>query len=86
MAAFDSILAFSQTGESLGPGLAQAQSQEHAARVRQALTLWLRWNAAYEQTTARMFQPGASIDSLQQIMDEMDALRRQAVELSRELI
>lgn len=86
MAASDSILAFSQEGHSEGPSLDQHVANERDLRAKQALTLWLRWNAAYEQTTARMFQPGANIDSLQQVMDEMDELRRQAIALSRDLL
>lgn len=86
MSAFDSILAFSQAGEAQTSALDHQASLERAARVRQALTLWLRWNAAYEQTTSRMFQPGANLDALQQIMDDVDTLRRQAVEMSRDLL
>jgi len=55
------------------------------ARCREALVLWLRWNESYEHVTEVMCQPGKSQEQLERHMDQMDALRRQAVAISREL-
>lgn len=55
-------------------------------RWREALLLWLRWNQAYEHITERMFQPGHSSAQLQEMMDQMDDLRREAIEQSQQLL
>lgn len=55
-------------------------------RWREALVLWLRWNQAYEHATERMFQSGHSPAQLQEMMDQMDDLRREAVEQSQQLL
>lgn len=56
------------------------------ARWREALELWLAWNEAYETTTAQLYQAGGDPQTLEATMDQMDALRRQASELSRRLL
>ena len=53
---------------------------------KKALVLWLQWNDAYEQATAKMFQSGQDQRTLEDMMDRMDQLRQDAVELSRDLI
>jgi hypothetical protein len=55
-------------------------------RWREAVTLWLRWNEAYEHVTTRMYQQGSQADDLEALMDQMDALRRRAVQISQELL
>jgi hypothetical protein len=55
-------------------------------RWREALLMWLRWNQAYEHVTERMFQPGCNSAQLQEMMDQMDDLRREAIAQSRELL
>ena len=53
------------------------------ARFRQALSLWMQWNEAYERATSRMFDVGADPAQLEAVMDQMDEVRRRAVELTR---
>lgn len=53
---------------------------------REALVLWLRWNQAYEHVTEQMFQAGQDPARLQQLMDQMDDLRREAVAQSQQLL
>lgn len=55
-------------------------------RWREALVLWLRWNQAYEHVTERMFQAGHNPAQLQEMMDQMDDLRREAVAQSQQLL
>jgi hypothetical protein len=55
-------------------------------RFREALSLWLRWNEAYEQATQIMCRPGQSQQQLEEFMDRMDSLRREAIDLSQELL
>jgi len=53
---------------------------------KEALMLWLSWNSTYEKVTARMCKPGQDQQKLEAMMDEMDRLRRQAIDLSEKLI
>jgi hypothetical protein len=53
---------------------------------REALTLWLDWNSAYEQVTQRLFALGQNQHAIEEVMDQMDQLRRRAVSLSRQLV
>jgi hypothetical protein len=53
---------------------------------RDAVRLWLQWNSAYEQVTERMYQCGHDPCRLEDLMDQMDQLRRRAAERSRELL
>lgn len=55
-------------------------------RYREAIRLWLRWNEAYETTTGRMFEKRSDPQALQDEMDLMDQLRRQAITISQELL
>jgi hypothetical protein len=64
--------------------------QEQAAEVpepyKKALLLWLQWNAAYERVTETMCQTNQDQQALQSLMDQMDHLRKDAVELSHDLL
>ena len=53
---------------------------------RDALTLWLRWNQAHEQITRALFDSGKPDQQLEDLMDQLDRMRKQAVELSEGLI
>ena len=53
---------------------------------QQALMLWLSWNSTYEKVTARMCKPGQDKDKLEAMMDEMDQLRRRAIDISEQLM
>lgn len=59
---------------------------EAQLRWREALVCWLRWNEAYENVTAIMYDKRQNPEQLEQLMDQMDALRRRAVELSEQLL
>ncbi len=66
------------------PSVKEASAQTADQLLRQAVALWLQWNEAYEQATARAFQAGGDQRKLEAIMDEMDAVRRKAIQASRE--
>ena len=72
------------------PALRQDPSDRGQASVgerhQDALLLWLRWNSAYERSTAALYDARQNPREQEQIMDQMDQLRQQAVNLSRELL
>jgi hypothetical protein len=51
-----------------------------------ALRLWLEWNHAFEKATSRMFAGGDDHQRIEDMMDQVDRLRHEAVQLSEELI
>ncbi|NIP84593.1 MAG: hypothetical protein GTO03_03170 [Planctomycetales bacterium] len=53
---------------------------------RQALQLWLEWNAAQKSLTARMFQVEQNSAKVEDLMDQVEQLRLEAVRLSEQLI
>jgi hypothetical protein len=53
---------------------------------REALLLWLRWNDAYERVTEQLFQIGDDPAAAEAMMDQLDALRREAASKSRALL
>ncbi|MCE9543944.1 MAG: hypothetical protein K8T25_00235 [Planctomycetia bacterium] len=53
---------------------------------KEAVMLWLSWNSTYEKLTAKMCKPGQDQAKLEILMDEMDQLRKRAIELSEKLI
>ncbi|MCH8046404.1 MAG: hypothetical protein IID44_22065 [Planctomycetes bacterium] len=55
-------------------------------RYQDALLLWLRWNNAYERVTATLYDARHDPRKQEQLLDEMDQLRQQAVDFSRELL
>jgi hypothetical protein len=63
---------------------AQMSGNNPAWRI--ALELWLRWNTTYESVTESMYQAGSDQRMLEQTMDQLDQLRFQAIELSRQLV
>ena len=69
----------SNNGTRLGTG-------DTELRIREALTLWLRWNEAYEQATSRLFAAGQSAEKIEDFMDSLDQLRREAISLSHSLL
>jgi hypothetical protein len=76
-----------QNGPATPVALEQQQPGEYVdPRWREAVGLWLRWNEAYEHVTGQMYQQGSQLNELEALMDQMDALRRRAVELSHQLL
>jgi hypothetical protein len=71
----------SSDAELSGEGISDLQ-----LRWREALVLWLRWNQAYEHVTERMFQAGEDPEQLQQYMDRMEEMRREAIAQSHQLL
>ena len=53
---------------------------------RDAVRLWLQWNTAYERVTEGLYQFGHDPCRLEDLVDQMDQVRRRAVRLSRELL
>jgi hypothetical protein len=53
---------------------------------KEALELWLRWNECYEHVSAEAFAAGGDQRCLEDLMDEMDRVRQQALDLSRRLL
>jgi hypothetical protein len=80
------------SGSSTPAALSVSSSESHTGmgdaelRFREALTLWLRWNEAYEQATRHLFSAGTSPEKVEDFMDSMDQLRRQAISLSHCLL
>ena len=72
----------------------QSQSQESEespatdggrSAWNEAIMLWLRWNRTYEKATARMYKDGNK-KKLRAMFDEMEFLRKQAIEVSQGLL
>ena len=57
-----------------------------AKAFRDALTLWLQWNQAHEQITRTLFDSGKPDQQLEDLMDQLDRMRKKAVSLSEGLI
>ena len=53
---------------------------------RDALKLWLRWNQAHVQITQTLFEDGKPSQKLEDVMDQLEGMRKQAVALSEDLI
>lgn len=63
---------------------ASASSEE--SLTTEALSMWLRWNAAYELVASKMFEKRQNLDELQRTLDLVDDLRRSAVQLTQKLL
>ncbi|NQT37841.1 MAG: hypothetical protein HQ581_10150 [Planctomycetes bacterium] len=68
------------------PGTSQPLRQRTTPRAAEALRMWLRWNEAHEQLTAQMFQAGSDPARLDDLAEQVDQLRRQAVAASHEVL
>ena len=53
---------------------------------KEAVMLWLSWNSTQEKLTAKMCKPGQDQHKIEALLDEADALRKRALELSENLI
>ena len=63
-----------------------APESEEDAKYNRAISMWLKWSAAYEEVSGRMFEDGEDTAKLEALLDEMDQLRLEAVELSEGLL
>lgn len=63
-----------------------ASSSSEESLATQALSMWLRWNAAYELLASKMFEKRQNLDELQRTLDLVDDLRRSAVQLTQKLL
>ena len=59
---------------------------ETADEFREALSLRLEWNRAYETVTTQMFANRNDVVAMRDLMDRMEVVRHKAVELSRSLM
>jgi hypothetical protein len=55
-------------------------------KYQDALLLWLRWNSDYERSTAALYDARQDPREREEILDQLDQLRHQAVDISRELL
>lgn len=55
-------------------------------RLREALVMWLRWNDAHEKCTERLFCEHCDPRQTEELLDQLDGLRHEAVRLSHELL
>jgi hypothetical protein len=53
---------------------------------RETLELWLKWNKAHQQVTSKLFQDANRNQNVEDMMDQLDRMRRQAVAMSEQLI
>ena len=73
--------------------VATAKEAEHQASTpsgdgpdwNEAIMLWLSWNSTYEKATAKMYK-GGNKEKLRAMVNEMEFLRKQAIELSQGLL
>ena len=68
------------------PSKVPAEKVPVPPECERALIAWLRWNDAYERVTAEMYKAGTNQRQLQDLMDQLDRLRREAISLSRKLV
>jgi hypothetical protein len=61
-------------------------SSPNLQHCREVLALWLQWNDAHEQATQAMFEAAGDPGQVEQLMDQLDVMRRQAVEASRKIL
>lgn len=63
-----------------------AEPRSSMAAWREALRLWLTWNRAHEQATARLFKLGEDPQQVEATLDQLDQLRAQAIALSEQVL
>jgi hypothetical protein len=63
-----------------------AETGARVDRMLEALLMWLKWNDAYERSTTTLFDQRDNPRLAEDLMDQMDQLRRQVAELSRDLL
>jgi hypothetical protein len=81
----DALNLFPHPGVTAPDAREQAMT-DHELHCRDVLALWLRWNEAYQRSTELMFAGDQSPEQIELLMDQMDQLRQQAVQMSRELL
>lgn len=65
---------------------ASASAEAYAARCREVLEMWLRWDEEQRQLTERMFAAGRNQHEIEQLLDECEVLRRAAAEATRAVL
>ncbi|HVX13071.1 MAG TPA: hypothetical protein VHC22_17945 [Pirellulales bacterium] len=58
----------------------------HDVRCKEVVQMWLRWNDASQQMTERLFEHREDPQRLQEMLDDLDRLRLEAVSASRQLL
>lgn len=72
--------------DAAGPDAGNQAMTDRELQCRDVLALWLRWNEAYQRSTELMFAGDQSSEQIESLMDQIDQLRQQAVQLSRDLL
>lgn len=67
------------------PDLGRSQDS-YLGRCLEVLELWLRWDEENRQLTERLYQAGNDVAEIEQMLDELDVLRRTAAEASRAVL
>jgi hypothetical protein len=57
-----------------------------AGRFQEALLLWLRWNDAHQRMTGLLYESRQDQRTVEELLDQLDRLRQEAVQLSQELL
>jgi len=68
------------------PGTSEPLPDAPLARYKEVLRMWLHWNDAYDQLTARMFQAAHDQRQVEELADHVDRLRARAVAATRKLL
>ena len=69
-----------------GQVAADEASGQSTPRWREVLELWLRWSEAYEQMAVRMYQAAHDQAKVEDIADQVDQLRQEALAATREVL
>ncbi len=55
-------------------------------RCREVLQMWLRWNDASQRLTEHLFDRRDDPQKMQEMLDDLDRLRLEAVSASRQIL
>jgi hypothetical protein len=77
---------FGIVGQNPEPNVAALEEADMPNRCAEVLRLWLEWNEAYDTITERLFQVGNDRRRQEDLLDQLDALRRKAVKMSEDLL
>ena len=61
-------------------------SQPNEVAMRETLNLWMTWNKAHQAVTSQLFKNSKQNQTVEDLMDNLDALRQECVERSERLL
>lgn len=73
-------------GESASHAVPVQSPSDRELRLCEALVMWLRWNDAHERITQRLYAEQSDPVRSEELLDQLDHLRRDAIRLSQELL